>query len=410
MEFVNERFVLKSAAELLVFGKFLNSYAALSLFHEVKDNKGNIFLQAHRSLSEKIILALSAKEKDLAEQPIYELEMSAAMRDIILSMLMRRINQKLTHIRYAFMDKTFGKYDVPLQKIVRTALGNNFFMSFITLLFYKKQSNIEHLIEVALYSLVLLLEVIEIKQEGNFGLLVTMFQASFLHDVGITKDDWKQEDDFKQISEHNQITLDDIPDAKLYAKLEPIINNHNALHAMYSTNTKDKSWMMDDTKMLAAILNLVEYFAYTRRHAEAKEEEQKNNPQEQQPAENNTATQVFYEISYNAQKGVFPPMLVSIMETHYRKYSEIFSYARTIAQLENSCLHKNLAVAYPKPKVSQMLCKDNSVYCEMRLVTQPINIVHSSVGANFRLGVPLAKGWYNKCKLEKYIPQPPREL
>lgn len=399
MEFVNERLVLKSASELFSLGKFLGSYAVLSLLSEIKDNN-SVLIKSHRPLSEKIILVLDKKEKSLASAPIYEVDLSDSLRNIVAEIFLQHIERKLKQIEFSFIEKTFGNKNFPLQNLIKSSFKNNFFFVYVLLSLYRKEANNEHLLEVSLYCLALLLEADETSDMTSW---ITMFQAGFLHDIGMeNRSRWQELDNFDLNDAHDRIGIRNIPDKELLDKVKDIIFEHNVIQNKYSADVSIKEWKKEDNQLLKAILNLVEFFFYLKN---------KNKILSQSAGLENEKkeAQIFYQIGYHSSKGAFPQELVFLMENHYRRYLDIFSYAKQIGKIENSCRHKNLALAYPKPKVSQVLCLKNSIDCPYLLTTQPINIVTDDK-ESLLLGAVLTKGWYSKCALEKYIPLPPNEL
>lgn len=397
MQFENGRFITETAADLLALGKFLGSYAAISLQSPLKDINGNLLVQAHRPLTEKFVSALRERERSSELNTLYELENSENLKNSVAEKLGRHLQQKLNTIEFSFIEQIFGKKNFPLQTVLKTALKNDFFMAQMLVALRKKEAVLEHSIEITLYALVLLLQALE---ESSLSLLTVMLQAALLHDMAI-KDihNWQWEDSFEEEpqEEHDRLTSSDIPDHELYQKIAPIINGHNHLA---DTAVEDHSnWQGLEPKLMHYVLNLVEFFFYCKRKFSGSAGEGKSE-----------TAQIFYKIAYHAEKGAFPQSLVSLLESHHRKYSSVFAYAKKIAQIENSCPHNNLAVAYPKPKVTQVLCRDNTPECKFRQVSQPINIIQNDKEIQLRLGVPLNKGWHSKCVLGEQIPKAPPEL
>lgn len=400
MEFVNERLVLKSASELFSLGKFLGSYGVLSLLSEVKDNT-TVLVKSHRPLSEKVILSLNSKEKNLASAPLYEIELSDSLRSIVVGIFLQHVERKLKQIEFSFIEKTFANKNFPLQNVIKASFKNDFFFVYVLLSLFQKEPNNEHLIEVSLYCLALLLEADE---DSDITCWTTMFQAGFLHDIGMKnrRSQWQELDNFHLNDVHDRIGIRDISDKELLDKIKDIILGHNSLENNYSDKPSIKDLKKEKNKLFKAILNLVEFYFYLRN-------KYKISAKDTGIDNENKESKIFYKIGYHCAKGAFSQELVGIMESHYHRYLSVFTYAKQIGKIENSCRYKNLALAYPKPKVSQVLCLDNSVVCPYMLTTQPINIVNTDK-ENLLLGTSIKKGWYNKCELESYIPAPPDEL
>ena len=71
-----------------------------------------------------------------------------------------------------------------------------------------------------------------------------------------------------------------------------------------------------------------------------------------------------------------------------------------IAQIENQCLHPPSAWAYPKPKASQVLCKNNHHTCPHYVSGWNISVISTQEAIGY-IGTNLRPGSYPKCRLEK---------
>ncbi len=106
--------------------------------------------------------------------------------------------------------------------------------------------------------------------------------------------------------------------------------------------------------------------------------------------------------SYNTEKGVFRKDLADPMIAMFKEYKESVSKARRIAAVENMCLYKPSAWAYPKPEPSQIICKNRVIDCPNIEIGWNLSVFSEKDALGY-LGTKLFPGQYLKCKLEKYL-------
>lgn len=106
--------------------------------------------------------------------------------------------------------------------------------------------------------------------------------------------------------------------------------------------------------------------------------------------------------SYNTEKGFFRKDLADPMIATFKEYRESVSKARRIASVENMCLYKPSAWAYPKPEPSQIICKNRVTDCPNIEMGWNLSVFSEKDAIGY-LGTKLFPGQYPKCKLEKYL-------
>lgn len=113
----------------------------------------------------------------------------------------------------------------------------------------------------------------------------------------------------------------------------------------------------------------------------------------------NFAEELVYRISYNASRGIFHDDLIKPILERFKEYEHEARRLAWIGDIENQCLHKPSAWAYPKPRATQILCKDTVVDCPYLVQGWDIHVI-STQDAYGLVGKPLPKGNYQKCALE----------
>ncbi|MCB1324182.1 MAG: hypothetical protein H7A21_02800 [Spirochaetales bacterium] len=110
------------------------------------------------------------------------------------------------------------------------------------------------------------------------------------------------------------------------------------------------------------------------------------------------AEQLVYMIAYNGERGFFHPDLTMTVVKVYREFEAGARKMMRIAAIEKKCLFPPSALAYPKPKATQILCRNNHQECSLIVRGWDMNVV-APMEAYGWLGETLAVGSYPKCML-----------
>lgn len=114
------------------------------------------------------------------------------------------------------------------------------------------------------------------------------------------------------------------------------------------------------------------------------------------------AEELVYMIAYNGEKGYFHPSLIRPIIRVYRQFEEGARRMIRIAGIEKKCLYPSSAHAYPKPKATQIICRDHVMECPHIVHGWDINIVHPQVAYGW-IGETLPASNYSKCELQKEL-------
>jgi len=392
MQFIDDHFEVLDLTEIIQFARFVEKYEVLTVKNEVKTVQGNILIQADRNLTESMVKNLQMRT-DLVKD-IFIIQNSENLKMSIVNRIDKEFARKMDLSDYSFCSFLIHKNPIDFRRILRGSLNNGFFLGFITDLFMNNYEILGHLIEVSLTSIGLLNNTKD--SEIDYSDYIKIFQASFLHDYTLVKDrQWHKSDSFDADNQHDRESAMAVADKNLPPEVPEIILANNKLQARYLNNTSLK-WYSNTLELLAGIVNLAEYYTYIKRLRQ-------NN------LENEMAI-VLYQLSLITEKGFFPMHLLGLFEVHFSKYSTIFKYGQQIGKIEKMCIKDpQIAAAYPKPKSTQLLCKNSTIPCEHRIYNLPLNVVFDKkIGPN--ITETLTTGWYDKCKFGVHLPEPPLEL
>jgi len=116
----------------------------------------------------------------------------------------------------------------------------------------------------------------------------------------------------------------------------------------------------------------------------------------------NIAEKLLIMFCYNVEKRIFDQGLANPMIDRFKEYDKIVKRTRKIAELENRCINLPSAWAYPKPKATQILCKNKLTECPNYISGWDINVITAQEAVGY-VGTALKPGSYPKCKLEKEL-------
>ena len=389
MQFNEDHFEVLDLTEVIKLARFVEKYEVLTVKNEIKTVQGNILIQNGRNLTENLVKSLQTRT-DLAKD-IFIIQNNENIKMSIVNRIHKEYLKKMDLSDYSFCAFLINKNPLDFRRILRGSLNNGFFLGFLTDLFMNNYEILSHLIEVSLTSIGLLSNIKD--KEIDYSDYIKLFQASILHDFSLTKDrQWHKSDSFDIENNHDRNSAMSISDKNFPPDISEIILAHNKLQPKYINNS-DIKWYNSKLELLIGILNLSEYYTYIKRL--------------RQDNLDNEMAIVLYQLSLITEKGYFPLHLLGLFEAYFSKYANIFKYGQQIGKIEGMCIKESkIAAAYPKPRSTQLLCKNSTIPCEHRIYNLPLKVVtDKKIGSS--IFEVLSTGWYDKCKFAIHLPDPP---
>ncbi|MCS6983705.1 MAG: HD domain-containing protein [Leptospiraceae bacterium] len=395
IQFSDEHITIDTLGELIRFGEVFGGLQNISLEHAIQDEKKNVLIAAKRPLRENLILALENRQ-DLSKYT-FVIEKSSNLRSFLASKISMEIEKKLMLADFSFAGWLMRRKNVDIFQTVRASLYNDFFFITLAKLFYEGQPILGHLMETALLSVGLY---VDLEANARINDINVIFMAAMLHDYALFSDkNWEERDSFP--SDGHDIESAALLQGKKIPEVIPKILRHsNKLTNRYEDlNQGDNKikWTFTFEELAQNILLLCEYFSFLRRTLGGEETEQK-------------VIDILFQLGHQSEHGAFPLAVSRAFAHHYEKYLSFFEYGQKIAQVEKACKWERFALAYPKPRATQVLCKDHHVACPLRQHTNRITIVQTENQVINRFGEKLLPGEYDKCQLSDKLPTPPEVL
>ncbi len=114
-------------------------------------------------------------------------------------------------------------------------------------------------------------------------------------------------------------------------------------------------------------------------------------------------------MAYNAARGFFSLKLVNPILRRFREYEKSARMMMVIAGIERKCEFPPSAWAYPKPKATQILCRNREFDCPNILSGRDIHVVSDNEAFGM-IGLNMEAGKYPKCTLEEELMKRLKEI
>lgn len=112
--------------------------------------------------------------------------------------------------------------------------------------------------------------------------------------------------------------------------------------------------------------------------------------------------ELVYYIAYNTSKKYFDELLANPLVSIFKDFEVNVKRLRKIAEVEMKCVYPPSAWAYPKPKSSQVLCKNKVWGCPNIVMGWDIHVITAQEAFGW-VGTSLPIDNYPKCKLEEEL-------
>ncbi|XDD50355.1 hypothetical protein AB3N59_00595 [Leptospira sp. WS92.C1] len=112
--------------------------------------------------------------------------------------------------------------------------------------------------------------------------------------------------------------------------------------------------------------------------------------------------ELVYYIAYNTSRKYFDELLANPLVAIFKEFEGNVKRLRKIAEVEMKCVYPPSAWAYPKPKSSQILCKNKVWGCPNIVMGWDIHVITAQEAFGW-VGTSLPVDNYPKCKLEEEL-------
>jgi hypothetical protein len=396
------------------FSKFTvdnNLVGIIQLKEAIKDKTGNILIKELVSIKESAIKKLESMDGQYDQN--FKIHMNNDMLEKLGFAVAKKITPYIDDSKDEFIKHLFDHSSSIISNYT-SFIQSSFYEPKILLIFYRLMIERPEFFEYAIELSLLTLGTIIQKPHPMKFIHRHAFLGGFFIDMVYSESDyWKQtyytEADMIQVSKLSSITAQNVglsdevvqsiegnilPEIYTETKVVPLDYETLKRNSLLLKVDRGDSESENDPARPEAIHLLTEAMKIARfiKETHKKLENSKEDIVEQ----------LLIMFTYNTEKGIFLKELAYPIIARFKEFKSTVSRIRKIAELENRCVNPPSAWAYPKPKATQILCKNKVYGCKYFVGGWDISIVNPQTALGY-LGVPLNPGSYPKCKLEKEL-------
>ncbi len=397
------------------FSKFAldnNLIGFIQLTEAIKDKTGNILIKEQVSIKESAMKKLESLDGQY--EPYFKVHMNNDMLDRLGLAIAKKVTPYIDDSKNEFIKHLFDKSSSIISNYT-SFIQSSFYETRILLIFYRlmveRPEFFEYSIELALLTLGTIIQ----KPHPMKFIHRHAFLGGFFIDMVFSESDyWKQpycmEADMIQVSKLSSITAQNVglsdeiaqaiegnilPEVSTDSKITPIdyeVLKRNSLLLKVDRGDSDSSetdaLRPEAVHLLTEAMKIARFIKETNKKLENSKED--------------IVEQLLVMFTYNTEKGIFLKELAYPLIARFKEFKSTVARIRKVAELENRCINPPSAWAYPKPKATQILCKNKIYTCKHFVGGWDISIVNPQTALGY-LGLPLNPGSYPKCKLEKEL-------
>ena len=387
-------------SDLKEFSKFITDLDLLGIIQlreALKDKKGNILIKELVYIRDSSIKKLES----ISDQyiPIFKVQTNSELIGKIRKKISQEVTPVINETEKSFISILFTQ-NVSGMKNTENLIGNSFYSDNLVLTLYEimigDKDFFQHIIRMGLLCLGTVIQ-------KNYAIKLihrNAFLTGLCADLIFFKTNyWKNAnlDDSLMLSIMKlNITIANNIVRGLYVvespdniDIELLKQNpffQNPFSESEKKSTADNEYYADTIKVLTEALKITRFISEANKNMEQNDDD--------------IVQKLIVMFAYNVEKKNFDEEIANPMISCFRQYEKVIKRTRKIAQIENQCLHPPSAWAYPKPKASQVLCKNNHHTCPHYVSGWNISVISTQEAIGY-IGTNLRPGSYPKCRLEK---------
>ncbi|UOG48972.1 hypothetical protein [Leptospira noguchii] len=410
-----------SIEDLIDFTKEFETGSMLRFLSPIEDNSGNVLVKEEVQVKESTL----ARLRDIKGQytPKFEVKLNKELLEQIQNILAIKIVNQLKVTDMKFLKFMYENTNYNFKGIVRNSLLSKKMVLALLKVYNQNLNFFKYISELGLLSL----GIVMIPDTMRFRLLRRYaFTAGILMDVpriGVDKFTKLPSDDNEKVGIAHKCS-DILQKLDLIEFTYGSISNHMPLGMMEDSASKDKtvapSENIDETflddiisndgesdskedgsredaipeksydlfqALLTDTLKLTRYIANVSHNAVDKDY---------------VMEELVYYIAYNTSKKYFDELLANPLVATFKEFEVNVKRLRKIAEVEMKCVYPPSAWAYPKPKSSQVLCKNKVWDCPNIVMGWDIHVITAQEAFGW-VGTSLPVDNYPKCRLEEEL-------
>ncbi|AOP32512.1 hypothetical protein A0128_00630 [Leptospira tipperaryensis] len=412
-----------SIEDLIDFTKEFETGSMIRFLSPIEDNAGNVLVKEEVQVKESAL----ARLKDIKGQynPKFDVKLNKELLEQIQNILAIKVVDQLKVSEMKFLKFMYGNSIYNYKGIIRNSLNSK--KTVLTLLkaYIQNVNFFKYISELGLLSL----GIVMIPDTMKFRLLRRYaFTAGILMDIPrinvdkytkLPSEDGEkiriakkcsdilqkldlQEFMYPAIASHMPLGMIENPDKPISIEklghpenpdetfLDGILSDDGESDSNQSSNREDaipeKAYDFFQA-LLTDTLKLARYIANISHNASDKDY---------------VMEELVYYIAYNTSRKYFDELLANPLVSIFKEFETNVKRLRKIAEVEMKCVYPPSAWAYPKPKSSQVLCKNKVWGCPNIVMGWDIHVITAQEAFGW-VGTSLPVDNYPKCKLEEEL-------
>lgn len=393
---------LDSLKDVTLFAHYLGNYNLLEFYNPVIIKKNQILIQKGKSLTPRLLENLQSRPA--AELPSsFEFHLSPELRAQLKKKLSEKVFLNGDKLSLQIRKELIRLTGIDLDQLIDAVFENHELLLLFTRYSQQHQRVLIHLGEVAVFSAALTKYVIDKRNKTHdpatyIRAQKVAFIAGLLHDIGWIDEPYVSTYDLylPEGDAHVDRGMDFI--ARNFPKMDPFIVGVVADHHRAEPVWRDTLGSLTNIRELIkeavcfADNLLGEIYAAL-------------NPGQAEGNGGQLLEKAFFNIGQAIGEGFYHPEIAGVIHEINDRLKKVLRYAREVGRLEAECPYQ-VAVAYPAPKCTSVICGGKVFSCPQIDSSQKITIFRES-GRAGQSRKRLAPGEYPKCKLAARLPAYP---
>lgn len=411
-----------SIDDLIDFTKEFETGSMIRFLSPIEDNSGNVLVKEEVQVKESAL----ARLKDIKGQynPKFDVKLNKELLEQIQNILAVKVVDQLKASDMKFLKFMYENSIYNYKGIIRNSLNSKKIVLTLLKAYIQNANFFKYISELGLLSL----GIVMIPDTMKFRLLRRYaFTAGILMDIPrinvdkftkLPSEDGEkiriakacadilqkldlQEFTYPAIASHMPLGMTDNPDKPISVeKLTPETPDETFFDDILSNDGEsdsDQSAKREDAipekaydffqALLTDTLKLARYIANVSHNATDKDY---------------VMEELVYYIAYNTSRKYFDELLANPLVSIFKEFETNVKRLRKIAEVEMKCVYPPSAWAYPKPKSSQVLCKNKVWGCPNIVMGWDIHVITAQEAFGW-VGTSLPIDNYPKCKLEEEL-------
>lgn len=393
---------------------------SIQLSEPILDKSGNVLIKEKVNIKDSMMKKL--EDLDGQYVPDFKLILSGELLKKIKYQLAKAVFRRFEDKSNSFLHFIYNEAEIEVTNF-KGIITNSFCTRNLALVFFRilleKPLFFNHCADLALASLG---SVIQKKQNVKMANRYS-FLAGLLADICLVDTDyWKKPLDGMQVAKYTKLSANVAEVLNIPYEVVDAINGHPIQDLFLGKEEESFPIDIDSIRNGSMLKEILNTETQSDQNLEEEPEEDENEALSEKTSEIATealkigryvienlklegnkeqiSERLLVMFAYNTDKGYFAKEIADPMIKQFKMFDHVIKRIRIVTDVENKCRFPGSAWAYPKPKATQILCKNRKYECPLIVSGWDIKVIQSQEAFGY-IGLGLPSGVYPKCSLEE---------